>query len=141
MFHLCYPVQEPTTQEILFQRFSFVCSDNAVFDQQHLVCVDNETLTVRCEDAPAYFGPSNDKLIASLHQNQQAQQQQHQQQQQYAYAQPKSADQYEEVEEEVVTETAESAMAETVVAPANASSPVSDDETAQYGALLESLFG
>lgn len=27
MFHLCYPVQEPTTQQILFQRFSFVCSD------------------------------------------------------------------------------------------------------------------
>lgn len=106
-----------------------------MFDQQHLVCVDNETLSMRCEDSPAYFGPSNDKLIASLHQNQAAAASAG-----YAYAQPKSAD-YEE-HEEAVTEGAESAFShETVVAPANASSPVSDDEAAQYGALLESLFG
>lgn len=73
MFHLCYPVQEPTTGQILFQRFSFVCSDNAIFDQQHLVCVDNETLSYSCTESEQYYISSNDKLIEQM-QQQQAQQ-------------------------------------------------------------------
>ena len=72
MFHLCYPVQEPATGQILFQRFSFVCSDNAVFDQQHLVCVDNGTLSYACQESNKYFIESNNKLIASMHQSQAA---------------------------------------------------------------------
>jgi len=126
MFHLCYPVQEPTTQQILFQRFSFVCSDNAIFDQQHLVCVDNETLSVPCEDAPSYFGPSNDKLIASLHQNAQS------------YVHQPNAGQ-EESDDESATET--SASEPEVAASSPNGTTAVDDETAQYGALLESLFG
>lgn len=131
MFHLCYPVQEPTSQQILFQRFTFVCSDNAIFDQQHLVCVDNETLSTRCEDSSDYFGPSNDKLIASLHQSAQG------------YVRPKADD---EAGEEVATE---STISEAVV-PAEervshdesgASGAVEEVDAAQYGALLESLFG
>jgi len=131
MFHLCYPVQEPTTQEILFQRFSFVCSDNAIFDQQHLVCVDNETLTVTCEDAPSYFDSSNDKLIASLHQSAQG----------YVYAQPKAEDGG-EAAEEIATE---STISETILPPAEVhqqpNATTTDEEAQQYGALLESLFG
>ena len=123
MFHLCYPVQEPTTQQILFQRFSFVCSDDAIFDQQHLVCVDNETLSVPCEDAPSYFGPSNDKLIASLHQNAQT------------YVNQPQA----ESDDETATETSASEL-EVAASSPNVTRAV-DDETAQYGALLESLFG
>lgn len=75
MFHLCYPVQEPTTGQLIFQRFSFVCSDNAVFDQQNLVCVDNETLSYPCSDAHKYFVESNNKLIESMQQNAAAMQQ------------------------------------------------------------------
>lgn len=84
MFHLCYPIQEPTTGQILFQRFSFVCSDNAIFDQQHLVCVDNETLSYACTESEKFYISSNDKLIEQM-QQQQAQQylQQQQQGQQY----------------------------------------------------------
>ena len=69
MFHLCYPVQEPTSGQLIFQRFSFVCSDNAVFDQQNLVCVDNETLSYPCSEAHKYFVESNNKLIESMQQN------------------------------------------------------------------------
>lgn len=69
MFHLCYPVQEPTSGQLIFQRFSFVCSDNAIFDQQNLVCVDNDTLTYPCSDAHKYFIESNNKLIESMQQN------------------------------------------------------------------------
>lgn len=70
VFHLCYPIREPTTQEIIYQRFSFVCSDNFVFDQRQLVCVDNETTPVSCEDSVDYYIPSNDRLIESLQQTQ-----------------------------------------------------------------------
>lgn len=85
MFHLCYPVQEPTTGQILFQRFSFVCSDNAIFDQQHLVCVDNETLSYACTESEQYYISSNDKLIEQM---QQQQAQQYLQQQGQAEQQP-----------------------------------------------------
>lgn len=65
MFHLCYPVREATTNSISYQRFSFVCSDNAFFDQAHLVCVENET-SIACEDSEHYYEPSNDRLMESL---------------------------------------------------------------------------
>ncbi|XP_074605417.1 uncharacterized protein LOC141858551 [Brevipalpus obovatus] len=66
MFHLCYPVREPTTQQIVHQRFSFVCSENAVFDQAHLVCVDNDTSPIQCEESIQYYEVSNDRLLESL---------------------------------------------------------------------------
>ncbi|KAI1280537.1 hypothetical protein HDE_13393 [Halotydeus destructor] len=118
MFHLCYPVQEPTTQQILFQRFSFVCSEGSMFDQQHLVCVENGTVSVKCEDAPQYFGTSNDKLIASLHQG---------------------GDALARGEEEDAEIGTESSLAGDAVGPANGTTD--DEKAAQYGALLESLFG
>ncbi|XP_053212412.1 uncharacterized protein LOC128395942 [Panonychus citri] len=65
MFHLCYPVREPSGNSIVYQRFSFVCSDNAFFDQAHLVCVENET-SIACEDSEHYYEPSNDRLMESL---------------------------------------------------------------------------
>lgn len=66
MFHLCYPVREPQTKQIVYQRFSFVCSENAVFDQAHLVCVDNDTSPIACEDSVQYYEVSNDRLLDSL---------------------------------------------------------------------------
>lgn len=66
MFHLCYPVKEPQTNQIIYQRFSFVCSENAVFDQAHLVCVDNDTAPIACEESLQYYEVSNDRLLDSL---------------------------------------------------------------------------
>lgn len=88
MFHLCYPIQEPTTGQIIFQRFSFVCSDNAIFDQQHLVCVDNETLSYSCTESEQYYISSNDKLIEQMQQQQAQQYLQQQGQGEQQQAQP-----------------------------------------------------
>lgn len=129
MFHLCYPVQEPTTGALIFQRFSFVCSDNAVFDQQHLVCVDNDTLSYPCSDSHLYFTESNDKLIESMQQNAQS------------YAQ--NGGQAGVAGSEAAPGSAEALVADAIAAessqvPANVTSEA--DVAAQY-ALLEQLFG
>jgi len=137
MFHLCYPVQEPTTGSLIFQRFSFVCSDNAVFDQQHLVCVDNDTLSYPCSESHNYFTESNNKLIESMQQNAQAYSQQNAQVQQQAAAGGESGAQA--AAEALVAEPV-TAEAGEVPTAANATSSTDADAAAQY-ALLEQLFG
>lgn len=69
MFHLCYPVKDSQTNEIVYQRFSFACSDNSIFDQQHLLCLDENSLATKCESSPDYFNSSNERLVASLQQS------------------------------------------------------------------------
>ena len=69
-FHLCYPIQDPSSQHIFYQRFSFFCSDNAVFDQKNLVCVENESESIDCQSSINYYDISNEKLIESLKQSQ-----------------------------------------------------------------------
>lgn len=68
-FHLCYPVKDGNTNEIVYQRFSFACSDNSIFDQQHLLCLDESSLATKCESSPDYFNSSNERLVASLQQS------------------------------------------------------------------------
>lgn len=69
MFHLCYPVKDSNTNEIVYQRFSFACSDNSIFDQQHLLCLDENSLATKCENSPDFFNSSNERLVASLQQS------------------------------------------------------------------------
>jgi len=69
MFHLCYPVKDGNTNEIVYQRFSFACSDNSIFDQQHLLCLDENSLATKCENSPDFFDSSNQRLILSLQQS------------------------------------------------------------------------
>jgi len=69
MFHLCYPVKDSNSNEIVYQRFSFACSDNSIFDQQHLLCLDESSLTTKCETSPEHFDSSNQRLILSLQQS------------------------------------------------------------------------
>jgi hypothetical protein len=146
MFHLCYPVQEPTTGQLIFQRFSFVCSDNAVFDQQHLVCVDNETLSYSCSESHKYFIESNNKLIESMQQNaQQSGYVQGAQQQQPQVGQPEAAESNPAVAAALAAaqsgdESALEAALESSGVPVNVTSE-SDAETAAQYALLEQLFG
>lgn len=127
MFHLCYPVQEPTSGLLIFQRFSFVCSDNAVFDQQHLVCVDNDTLSYPCSESHNYFTESNNKLIESMQQN----------------AQTYSQNSQQAAGAESSAPAAEALVAEPVTAEASqvAANVTADAETAAQYALLEQLFG
>jgi len=69
MFHLCYPVKDANTNEIVYQRFSFACSDNSIFDQQHLLCLDESSLATKCENSSEHFDSSNQRLILSLQQS------------------------------------------------------------------------
>lgn len=69
MFHLCYPVKDSATNEIVYQRFSFACSDNSIFDQQHLLCLDESSLATKCENSAEHFNSSNERLVASLQQS------------------------------------------------------------------------
>ncbi|RWS13352.1 uncharacterized protein B4U79_02195 [Dinothrombium tinctorium] len=69
MFHLCYPTRDPQSEEITYQRFSFVCSENGVFDQQNLVCVENGTASIPCEESEQIYDSSNVRLYESLQQN------------------------------------------------------------------------
>jgi len=138
MFHLCYPVQEPMTGQLIFQRFSFVCSDNAVFDQQHLVCVDNETLSYPCSDSHKYFIESNNKLIESMQQNAQQTYAQHppQHQQYPGVASSQTNGQLAASVGEVSEADSEAGAASDVSLTAD-----SDAEAAAQYALLEQLFG
>jgi len=68
-FHLCYPVKDVATNEIIYQRFSFACSDNSIFDQQHLLCLDESNLATKCENSAQYFESANQRLVASLQQS------------------------------------------------------------------------
>ena len=51
MFHLCFPVQQFGTGLISFQRFSFVCPDDMVFDQLRLSCVEKASLSRPCSES------------------------------------------------------------------------------------------
>jgi hypothetical protein len=59
IFHLCYPFVNFTTGELIYQRISFLCDANSVFDQQKFVCVDNSTLSFGCSDSPSLYESSN----------------------------------------------------------------------------------
>jgi len=69
LFHLCYPVKEPNTGDIVYQRFSFACSDHSIFDQQHLLCLEQSAVVTPCEQSDKYFDASNQRLIAALQQS------------------------------------------------------------------------
>lgn len=88
-------------------------------------------MSVPCVEAPSFFGSSNDKLIASLHQSAQG----------YVTS-PGAEAAAEETGEEIATE---STISEVVVPAAEAhqqpNTTVKDDKSQQYGVLLESLFG
>lgn len=140
MFHLCYPVQEPTSGQLIFQRFSFVCSDNAVFDQQHLVCVDNETLPYPCSESHKFFIESNNKLIESMQQGYLQGQHHHQQQHSPQTGHPIQSH---ISSGQVLPVGADGTIAlESSDFSSNATSEadVEEDAAAQY-ALLEQLFG
>jgi len=66
MFHLCYPYVSGQQEELVYQRISFLCHGNAVFDQKNLVCVDNSTLDYPCEESTAFYGASNEDYVSRI---------------------------------------------------------------------------
>jgi len=66
IFHLCYPFVNLTTGNLIYQRISFLCDADSVFDQRLFVCVDNSTLSYGCGDAPSYYQSSNLNYLSKI---------------------------------------------------------------------------
>src|SRR5262249_4337409 len=66
IFHLCYPYLNSTTGRFNYQRISFLCDQNSVFDQKNFRCVDNSSLEYKCDDAPSFYKSSNENYFNRL---------------------------------------------------------------------------
>jgi len=63
VFHLCYPYFNSTTDELLYQRISFLCDNDSVFDQKRFICVDNSTVEHKCSDSEALYLQTNQEYL------------------------------------------------------------------------------
>jgi len=63
VFHLCYPYFNSTTDELLYQRISFLCDNDSVFDQKRFICVDNSTIEHKCSDSEALYLQTNQEYL------------------------------------------------------------------------------
>jgi len=58
LFHVCYPVAYPDGQEEMI-KWSFICPNQTIFDQAHLVC-SFPLDAIPCEEAPNFYdGPDS----------------------------------------------------------------------------------
>lgn len=63
VFHLCYPFINSTTDELLYQRITFLCDNDSVFDQKKFICVDNSTVGHKCTDSEALYKTTNQEYL------------------------------------------------------------------------------
>jgi len=63
VFHLCYPFFNASSDELLYQRISFLCDEESVFDQKRFICVDNATVEHKCSDSEALYLTSNQEYL------------------------------------------------------------------------------
>jgi len=66
VFHMCYPLKDSNSGELMFQRITFLCDADSVFDQQNLVCALNSSLTHSCIDSVKYYQQSNDHFLSGI---------------------------------------------------------------------------
>jgi len=66
VFHMCYPFNDSRSGRVLFQRITFLCDFDSLFDQQNLVCVPNSTLTHECIDSVKYYQQSNRDFLTGI---------------------------------------------------------------------------
>jgi len=63
VFHLCYPFFNQSSDELLYQRITFLCDDESVFDQKRFICVDNSTIEHKCTDSESLYMTSNQEYL------------------------------------------------------------------------------
>jgi hypothetical protein len=63
VFHLCYPYFNSTTDELLYQRISFLCDNDSVFDQKRFICVDNSSIEHKCSDSEDLYLQTNQEYL------------------------------------------------------------------------------
>lgn len=55
IFHICLPVEDNEGNVIEFAKWSFVCGNGTVFDQQNLICNHRE-YAFPCEESESLYG-------------------------------------------------------------------------------------
>lgn len=55
IFHICLPVEDNEGNVIEFAKWSFVCGNGTVFDQESLVC-NHKEYAFPCEESEALYG-------------------------------------------------------------------------------------
>jgi len=63
VFHLCYPYFNETSDELLYQRITFLCDNDSIFDQKRFVCTENATIDHKCHDSEALYQTSNQEYL------------------------------------------------------------------------------
>jgi len=63
IFHMCYPYFNSTTDELLYQRITFLCDNDSVFDQKRFICVDNSTVDHKCSDSEDLYLQTNQEYL------------------------------------------------------------------------------
>jgi len=62
IFHICLPVEDNEGNVIEFAKWSFVCGNGTVFDQESLVCNHRE-YAFPCEESEALYGATEFGVI------------------------------------------------------------------------------
>lgn len=60
VYHFCTQLEE--IANVTYQRMSYICLQDSIFDQKDLNCVKPEDVKVQCEDAEKYYESSNKQL-------------------------------------------------------------------------------
>lgn len=63
VFHLCYPYFNETSDELLYQRITFLCDNDSIFDQKRFICTENKTIDHRCHESEALYQTSNQEYL------------------------------------------------------------------------------
>jgi hypothetical protein len=66
VFHLCYPFFNQSNDELFYQRITFLCDEESVFDQKHFICVDKSILGHECSDSPLFYATSNQEYLIKV---------------------------------------------------------------------------
>lgn len=66
VFHLCYPFFNQSNDQLLYQRITFLCDEESVFDQKRFICVDKSTLGHECSDSPLFYAISNQEYLIKV---------------------------------------------------------------------------
>jgi len=66
VFHLCYPFINDESEGFVYQRITFLCQNQTVFDQNKLICVDNSTVDYPCHESPLHYQESNKNYVSRI---------------------------------------------------------------------------
>jgi len=66
VFHLCYPFFNSKSDELLYQRITFLCNNESVFDQKRFICAENSTVDHKCDESPQLYDTTNQEYLIKV---------------------------------------------------------------------------